>query len=121
MDMMEIRRRVMLSMASGVWKQKRVTVQNAIAWGGGFAKLIANNLPTGVTFALIVKDNLDPNTFINNQLVHGAYDLANPQNNVFSRYRNSLYSHESDTSKVWSDMYALTASAGDTYTILYQQ
>lgn len=111
----------MLSMASGVWKQKRVTVQNAIAWGGGFAKLIANNLPTGVTFALIVNDNLDPNTFINNQLVHGAYDSVNPTNNVFFRYRNSLYDDNSGTFKVWSDTYALTASAGDTYTILYQQ
>lgn len=120
MDMIELRRRVMLSMASGVWKQKRVTVQNAIAWGGRFANLIANNLPTGVTFALIVKDNLDPNTFINNQLVHGAYDSVNSANNVFCRYRNSLYSHESDIF-VWSDRYALTASAGDTYTILYQQ
>lgn len=104
-------------MASGVWKQKRVTVQKAIAWGGGFADLIANNLPTGVTFALIVKDNLDPNTFINNQLVHGAYDLANPTNNVFTRYKNSSYSRNT----AWSDAYALTASAGDTYTILYQQ
>lgn len=107
-------------MASGVWKQKRVTVQNAIAWGGGFADFIANNLPTGVTFALIVKDNLDPNTFIDNQLVHGAYDSVNPTNNAFCRYRNSSYSNTSGKFAVWSDTYALTASAGDTYTILYQ-
>ena len=106
-------------MASEVWKQKRVTVQNAIALGNGFADLITNNIPSGVTFALIVKDNLDPNTFINNQLICGAYDTVNPGNNVFSRYRNDSYNQMVGIN-AWSDTYALTASAGDLYSIFYQ-
>ena len=110
----------MLSMASGVWKQKRVTVQNAITLGGGFADLIVNNIPSGTTFVVILKDDLDPNTFINNQLVFGTYDSANTTNNAFSRYRNGAYTQQSNTITIWSDTYALTASAGDTYTILYQ-
>lgn len=120
MDMMEVRRRVMLSMASGAWKQKRATVQNAIALGGGFVDFITSNLPTGATFALIVKDNLDPNTFINSQLIYGAYDTANQGNNVFSRYRNGSYGQQGGNITIWSDTYALAASAGDLYSIFYQ-
>lgn len=118
-DLLALRRMVMLSMASGVWKQKRVAVQNAIALGDGFAEFIANNIPSGVTFALIVKDNLDPNTFINNQLIYGAYDTANPGNNMLSRYRNDSYNQVAATT-AWSNTYALTASAGDLYSIFYQ-
>ena len=106
---------------SGVWKQKQVTVENAISLGGGFANLITSNVPSGTTFAVIFKDDLDPTTFINNQLVYGAYDSAHSTNNVFSRYRNGTYAHNASTFALWSNTYALTASAGDTYTILYKE
>lgn len=104
----------------GLWKQKSVTVQNAIALGGGFANLIADNLPSGVTFTIIVNNNLDSQAFINNQLVCGVYDSAHEKCNNFTRYRNGTYSGTGETSSVWSDTYALTASAGDTYTLFYQ-
>ena len=104
----------------GVWTQKQATVQTAITLGVGFKDLIDNNLPSGVTFAVILNNNLDNTSYINNQLVFGTYDTVNNTNNAFGRYRDGSYSYTSGTFNVWSNTYALTASVGDTYTIIYQ-
>lgn len=124
MDVMQIRRSLLMQMIGGtdmgVWTQKQVTVQTAILLGDGFNNLITANLPSGTTFAIIVKDDLNPSTFINNQLVVGFYDSANIANNGWSRYQNGAYTQNSGNFALWSNTYAITASAGDKYTIFYQ-
>lgn len=103
----------------GVWTQK-ITVESAIALGGDFADLISNNLPSDKTFCVIIKENLNPSSFINNQLVVGVYDTANDTLNSFTRYLNGSYTSYSGSSRLWSNTYALTASVNDVYTMLYQ-
>ena len=103
----------------GAWTQKQITVESAITLGGGFADLISNNLPSDKTFCVIIKENLNPSSFINNQLVVGVYDTANATLNAFVRYRNGSYTTQTG-SGTWSNTYALTASVNDVYTMLYQ-
>lgn len=113
------------TLASGYgvgWKQKHVTVENAISLGGGFGDLISSNLPSGKTFCIIVNDNRTTDALINNQLIAGVYDTVNGSANIFTRYRvDSGSTTGSAFFSTWTDTYALTASVGDTYTLLYQE
>ena len=107
---------------SGAWKQKQVTVENAISLGGGFGDLISSNLPTGKTFCIIVNNNRATDALINNQLIAGVYDTVNGNANIFTRYKADGGSTTgSAIFSTWTDTYALTASVGDTYTLLYQE
>lgn len=106
---------------SGAWKQKQVTVENAISLGGGFGDLISSNLPSGKTFCIIVKENRSTTSLINNQLIEGTYDTVNSSLNSIARYRNNGYAFVAGAGyNVWTDTYALTASVGDIYTLFYQ-
>lgn len=105
---------------AGLWTQKQVTVQSAISLGDGFSNLISNNIPSGVTFAIIINDSMDSSTYINNQLVSGVYDSANSLNNMFIRYRDGNYAVQSGGYGIWSNTYALTASQNDSYTLFYK-
>ena len=121
MDLMQIRRMLMtIGGKPELWKQKQVTVQTAISLGGAFNDLISSNLPTGVTFCMIVKDDLDSSSFLNNQLVCGVYDTVHNKLNSIFRFRSNDYTSQAGTNGVWSDTYALTASVGDTYTLFFQ-
>ena len=104
----------------GAWKQKQVTVANAISLGGTFASLIASNVPNGTEFVIIANDNLDKTQYINNQLVYGVYAPNDAKANVFCRYRSNDYSCQVESLQLWTDTYALTASQGDMYTLFYQ-
>jgi hypothetical protein len=106
----------------GTWTQKQIVVENAISLGGGFGDLISNNLPSGITFCIIVKDNRSSTSYISNQLIVGIYDTVNSSINGFARYKNNDYTFVAGAGyNAWSNTYALTASVGDTYTLLYQE
>lgn len=107
---------------SGAWKQKQIIVENAISLGSGFGDLISSNLPSGKTFCIIVKDNCFAASCVNNQLIVGIYDTVNISINGFARYKNNNYSFVTGAGfNAWTNTYALAASVGDAYTILYQE
>ena len=113
-DLLALRRMVMLSMASGAWKKIIVTAPDSYA----NAKQIADWLTTikpdaDVLFAL--RDAQDTLASENGTLL-----LASFYDNVPFSYIRVYGGNRDAKTNSWSTAYSLSVDSGDKYTILYQ-
>ena len=114
------RRGLLLGMASGVLRTKRITITSAVSLGSEFADIIEANVPSGTTWVAIMLDSVDESSFINNQLIIGIWhSSATNGNNTIVRYRNNEYVNVAG-SNAFTSGYALTASQNDKYMIMYK-
>lgn len=114
-DLLALRRMVMLSMASGVWKKITVTAPDSYTTAKQIADWLTTIKPDAdALFAL--RDAQDTQASTNGTLL-----LAYLYDNVPSAYLR-IYSNNLDCKgpTAWSELYNLSADSGDKYTILYQ-
>ena len=112
-DLLALRRMVMLSMASGVWKKITVTAPDSYT----NAKQIADWLTTikpDAKAMFVIRDAYDTPASANGTLLFG--NLYDNVPYLYSRMYNGSRAQNTN----WTASYSLSMDSGDKYTILYQ-
>lgn len=114
MDLMAVRRRLVMGMAQGIWKQKHITADSAFTNARDVGDWVIENLPTGTIYAVLIRDDMDVANFANNQCLSVTTISGSLFNYV--RLRDGVYQAQ----LTFAIGYDLIVSQGDRYTLFYQ-
>lgn len=98
----------------GVWNQKTIIAGQSLSNAAAVKTWIESEMPSGATFAVIMKDDVNKIGWTNNQLVQA--DWFDSHMLLMIRYRDGNYSNVG----AFSYAYDVVVEQNESYTIFYQ-